>query len=93
MKDLKNTVMLMNSDDYKERFRGEYYQLKIRLERLNSLLNKIEASDRTQYGNPPKRIVPPKHECPYDLLMDQKCGMERYLHALELRAIIEEITL
>lgn len=28
--ELKDTVELMNSDDYKDRFKAEYYQTKIR---------------------------------------------------------------
>lgn len=28
MKELKDTIELMNSEDYKERFRAEYYQTK-----------------------------------------------------------------
>ena len=34
--ELKDTVALMESDDYKERFRGEYYQT--RLEKKNLML-------------------------------------------------------
>ena len=34
--DLKDTVNLMMSDDYKERFKAEYHQLKCRLEKLNA---------------------------------------------------------
>lgn len=32
MKDLKDTVELMTSSDYKDRFRAEYWQTKIRAE-------------------------------------------------------------
>ena len=32
--DMKKTVDMMLSDDYKERFKAEYYQLKERYERL-----------------------------------------------------------
>jgi hypothetical protein len=30
MNELKDTIELMNSSDYKDRFKAEYYQLKIR---------------------------------------------------------------
>lgn len=31
---LKDTIKLMESDDYKDRFKAEYYQVKIRKEKL-----------------------------------------------------------
>ena len=37
---LKDTVEMMNSDDYKERFKAEYYQLVIRYNKLKSMLVK-----------------------------------------------------
>ena len=43
MKELKDTIELMNSEDYKERFRAEYYQTKIRYEKLHKLIIKMEA--------------------------------------------------
>lgn len=47
--ELKNTVELMNSEDYKERFKAEYYQTKIRYEKLKAFNNKIEASKAMKY--------------------------------------------
>lgn len=38
--ELLDTIEMMKSDDYKERFKAEYYQLKIRLDRLNALVIK-----------------------------------------------------
>ena len=38
--ELKDTATLMVSSDYKERFKAEYYQLKIRLEKLKYMLQK-----------------------------------------------------
>lgn len=38
--ELKDTATLMVSSDYKERFKAEYYQLKIRLEKLKCMLQK-----------------------------------------------------
>lgn len=40
--ELKETVELMNSEDYKERFVAEYRQVKIRYEKLKNFCNKIE---------------------------------------------------
>lgn len=33
--ELKDTIELMQSEDYKERFKAEYYQVKIHLEKLS----------------------------------------------------------
>ena len=38
--ELKDTATLMVSSEYKERFKAEYYQLKIRLEKLKCMLQK-----------------------------------------------------
>ena len=43
MMELKDTVEMMNSSDSKERFKAEYYQTKIRYEKLHSMLIKNEA--------------------------------------------------
>ena len=40
--ELKDTVELMNSADFKERFKAEYYQLKIRTEGLITMLDKYK---------------------------------------------------
>ena len=37
--ELKDTIELMNSAEYKDRFKAEYYQLKIRHEGLSKILN------------------------------------------------------
>ena len=37
---LKDTVEMMNSEDFKERFKAEYYQLLFRLNALTSMLYK-----------------------------------------------------
>lgn len=93
---LSETVELMNSNDYKERFKAEYYQTKERYERLKRFNTKIEASERMQYvpyytGYPD--IEKPKHDCPLELLQQQQHLMGEYLHVLELRAVIEKIEL
>ena len=38
--ELKGTVDLMTSEDYKERFKAEYLQTKIRYESLHKMLTK-----------------------------------------------------
>ena len=37
---LKDTVELMLSDDYKDRFKAEYYQTKIRYDKLHKMIVK-----------------------------------------------------
>ena len=34
LKELKDTIEMMTSSDYKERFKAEYYQLKLRYDKL-----------------------------------------------------------
>lgn len=92
MNDLRETVTMMNSTDYKERFKAEYYQTKIRYEKLKKFNTRIEAAERTAYGNT-KKVEMPEHDCPLDLLREQQMTMGSYLHTLELRAEIEGIEL
>ena len=80
--DLKDTINLMTSDDYKERFKAEYYQLEIRLDKLTSML---ERWDKGELNFTPT--------CPRELYNQQVCGMVEYLNALRTRAEIEHIEL
>ena len=91
--ELKNTVAMMNSEDYKERFKAEYYQLKIRYEKLKAFCNKIEAAISTKYEETSTKIEEPKHDVPYNILREQQRVMGEYLHMLELRAVIEGVEL
>lgn len=84
--ELKETVELMNSKDYKERFVAEYHQVKIRYEKLKNFCNKIEVE--TMLG---KEVT--KHDCPLELLREQQKYMGLYLSVLEKRALIENIVL
>ena len=94
MMELRRTMHLMNSPDYKERFVAEYWQTKIRYEKLKLFNTRIEAALRTAcVGSHGKSVEEPKHDCPQDLLVEQQSAMGRYLHILELRAIIEGIDL
>ena len=45
--ELKDTVEMMLSDDYKERFRAEYWQLKIRYDKLRKM---VDNWDNTIYA-------------------------------------------
>lgn len=91
-KTMNETKELMMSGDYRERFIAEYWQTKIRYEKLTALINKIEASQRTRYFEHNK-LKEPVFDCPADILMEQQTAMGEYLHVLEVRSIIEGIDL
>ena len=91
---LADTAAGMTSPDYKERFRAEYIQTKIRYERLKAFNTKIEAAFRTECERPEVKKAPmPPHDCPHDLLREQQEVMGQYLHILEVRAVIEGVDL
>lgn len=80
--ELKDTVALMNSPDYKERFKAEHRQTKIRYEKLHKMCIQYEAG---------KLDFTPT--CSLNLLKEQLLAMDRYLYLLELRAALEDINL
>ena len=80
--ELKDTIEMMNSEDYKERFKAEYYQTKIRYDKLHQMLIKHEAG-----------TLDFKPACPIHVLATQKRYMREYLRQLEIRAEIEGIKL
>ena len=80
--ELNETVQMMVSTDYKERFRAEYLQLKIRITGLSNMLKKYKEGTLTF-----------KPSCSYELLHTQLVYMECYLNTLEERAKIENIDL
>lgn len=82
MKDLKETVDLMQSDDYKERFIAEYVQVKIRTLKLLKIVR--------SHFNGGEKI---KLNCPIGILINQLAAMGDYLDVLRNRAEIEEIEL
>ena len=82
MKDLIDTVELMASDDYKQRFLAEYYQTQIRYNKLHKMIIGYEANTLN---------FEPK--CSIDILKKQASYMGNYLYMLEVRAEIEGIEL
>ena len=80
--ELKDTIELMTSEDFKDRFKAEYYQLKNRMIRLKNMLEK--------YKNGELNFTP---KCRYDLLNGQFTAMDMYASFLEVRAFIEGIKL
>ncbi len=77
-----DTIELMNSNDFKERFIAEYVQTKIRYDKLHKMLVKYKAGTLS--------FTP---QCSYELLTEQAGHMGRYLHCLEVRAEIEDVKL
>ena len=90
--ELKETIKQMVSEDYKERFKAEYWQTKIRYEKLKRFNTRIEAANITQHSLQAK-IEMPVHDCPDNLLVEQQNIMGTYLHILEVRAEVEGIDL
>lgn len=82
MSNLSETIEMMNSSDYKERFKAEYYQAKIRYDRLHKMIIKYEAGNLD--------FTP---SCSLDLLKRQASSMGSYLYILEVRAEVEGIEL
>lgn len=79
---LKNSVSYMLSEDYKERFKGEYMQLNNRYENLSKMLNNW---DKGKLNFTPT--------CPREIYTIQVKGMKKYLDALIIRAKLENIEL
>ena len=80
--DFKDTIEMMQSEDFKERFKAEYWQTKIRYQKLHKTIIKFEAGTLN--------FTP---SCPIDLLKEQKATMGMYLYILEVRAEMEGIDL
>lgn len=93
MMDLKKINELATSENYKERFIAEYWQTKIRYEKLKKFNNRIEAYQRVRVSDVNTRVEEPTHDCPADLLREQQQLMGEYLHVLEVRAVIENVDL
>lgn len=79
---LSETVEMMESTNYKERFKAEYLQLKIRMQGLSNMLKKYKEG-----------TLEFKPTCSYDLLNGQFKAMDMYASYLEERAQLENIDL
>lgn len=78
--ELKDTVEMMLSDDYKEHFKAEYYQLKIRHDELQKMVENWYKLKFTP-------------TCPFSTYVCQLSAMEDYMVILESRAEQEGIKL
>ena len=80
--ELERLIELMKSEDYKDRFRAEFYQLEDRIDKLANMLEKYKAGALN--------FTP---SCSYELLSYQLQTMNAYKRVLEERAEIEGIEL
>ena len=80
--DLIDTVELMSSTDFKDRFKAEYLQTKLRYEKLHRMIVKYEAG--TLEFEPNSSL---------QMLKTQASAMGSYLYVLEVRAEAENIDL
>ena len=79
---LIDTVPLMNSEDYKERFKAEYYQVFVRFVKLKAM---VENWDKEELDFEPT--------CPRSTYDMQLKAMRDYIAVLEARAVMENIDL
>ena len=79
---LEETAKMMLSEDYKERFKAEYYQLVNRYKNLKAMLEKW---DNGTLGFTP--------DCTRGIYEAQLETMEKYIAMLEIRAYFEKIDL
>ncbi len=80
--ELKDTIELMQSSDYKDRFRAEYFQLVIRAQKLQAMLDK--------WGDGSLGFKP---TCSKAVLYSQYAYMQAYICMLAKRAELEGIEL
>ncbi|MCI8749163.1 MAG: hypothetical protein HFH67_15110 [Lachnospiraceae bacterium] len=80
--ELKDTIGMMNSGDYKERFKAEYQQNVIRYQKLTAMLEKW---DKGELSFEPV--------CPRSTYNMQTMAMTDYIAVLEARAVMEGIEL
>lgn len=82
MKELKDTIEMMNSSDYKERFKAEYQQVVIRYKKLAAMLEKWDKGELNF-----------KPTCPRSTYNMQIKAMTDYIAVLETRAVMENVDL
>lgn len=82
MMELKETIEMMQSSDYKERFKAEYYHSVIRYQKLKAMLEKWDNGELN--FNP---------TCPRGAYNLQIKAMTDYIAVLEMRAMMEGIDL
>lgn len=82
MYDLNETIELMTSADYKDKFKAEYWQTKIRCDKLLTMIEKYKKGE-----------LDFEPTCPIEILVRQARYMVEYLDTLLFRAGAEGIDL
>ena len=80
--ELKDTIELMKSEDYKDRFIAEYWQVRARFDKLCIMHSRMK--DGTLDFEP---------TCPIEIYNKQLSAMAQYIDILEQRAELEGINL
>lgn len=80
--ELLNTIDMMTSDDYKERFKAEYFQVLIRYKKLQNML---DTWDEGKLDFTPT--------CPRSTYDMQIRAMKDYIAVLEARSMMENVSL
>lgn len=80
--ELLNTIDMMTSNDYKERFKAEYFQVLIRYKKLQNMLDTWD--EGKLYFTP---------TCPRSTYDMQIRAMKDYIAVLEARSMMENIVL
>lgn len=79
---LPATALLMQSEDYKDRFKAEYYQVFVRFVKLKAMIEKLD-----------KEELDFEPTCPRSTYDMQLKAMRDYIAVLEARAVMENIDL
>lgn len=80
--DFNDIISLLQSDNYKDRAKGEYYFVRDKYEKLHRMIVKREAG-----------TIDFEPNCPMQQWKDQAHAMGEYLYQLEIKAEIEGIVL
>lgn len=80
--ELKDTIELMQSTDYKDRYKAEYWQVADRFKKLSAMLEKWDKGELA--------FTPTCPRSTYDM---QIKAMADYMAVLEIRAVAEGIEL
>lgn len=80
--ELKDTIELMNSENHKDRFKAEYYQLAVRAKKLAEMLTKWDEG-----------ALSFRPTCDKSVLINQFFCMKDYMEIMKYRAYREGISL
>lgn len=76
--ELKDTISLMMSDKFEDRFKAEYWQTKIRYDKLHKWLVDYDAGNKSEPACYDNKYIAMMH--------DQVSKMGQYLYSMEVRA-------